>query len=44
MAALMWISHVERPLKANELCHAQAVEIGSPNLNVDNVPSIGTLP
>jgi len=43
MAALMWISHSERPLKANELCHALAVEIGSPNLNVDNVPSIGTL-
>ena len=43
MAALMWVSHSERPLKANELCHALAVEIGSPNLNTDNVPSIGTL-
>jgi len=43
MAALMWISHTERPLKANELCHALAVEIGSPNLSTDNVPSIGTL-
>jgi len=43
MAALMWISHSERPLKAVELCHALAVEIGSPNLNSDNVPSIGTL-
>jgi len=43
MAALMWISHSERPLKANELCHALAVEIGQPNLNVDNVPSMGTL-
>ena len=43
MAALMWISHSERPLKVNELCHALAVEIGSPNLNVDNVPSMGTL-
>ena len=43
MAALMWISHTERPLNANELCHALAVEIGSPNLNTDNVPSIGTL-
>ena len=42
MATLMWISHSERPLKANELCHALAVEIGSPNLNTDNVPSIGT--
>jgi len=43
MAALMWISHAERPLKADELCHALAVEIGSPNLNTDNVPSISTL-
>ena len=43
MAALMWISHAERPLKADELCHALAVEIGSPGLNTDNVPSIGTL-
>ena len=43
MAAVMWISHSERPLKANELCHALAVEIGSPNLNTDNVPSISTV-
>ena len=43
MAALMWISHSERPLKVNELCHALAVEIGSPNLNTDNVPSLNTL-
>ena len=43
MLALMWISHSERPLKVVELCHALAVEIGSPNLNGDDVPSIGTL-
>jgi len=43
MATLMWISHAERPLKPEELCHALAVEIGSPDLNSDNVPSIGTL-
>jgi len=43
MAALMWISHAERSLKLNELRHALAVEIGSPNVNADNVPSIGTL-
>ena len=43
MAALMWISHSERPLKVVELCHALAVEIGSPNLHTDDVPSIGTL-
>jgi len=43
MAALMWITHSVRPLKVVELCHALAVEIGSPNLNDDDVPSIGTL-
>jgi len=43
IAALMWISHSERPLRADELCHALAVEIGSPSLNTDNVPSISTL-
>jgi len=43
MAALMWISRSERPLSPDKLCHALAVEIGSPNLNTDNVPSIGTL-
>jgi len=42
LAALMWISYAERPLKASELCQALAIEIGSPNLNIDNVPSIGT--
>jgi len=43
MAALMWISHSERPLKPDELCHALGVRIGSADLDVDNVPSIGTL-
>jgi len=43
MAALMWISHSERPLKVDELCHALGVEIGSLDLDGDNVPSIATL-
>ena len=43
MAALMWISYAERPLKVVELCHALAVEIGAPNLNIDGVPSIATV-
>ena len=41
--ALMWISYSERPLKVVELCHALAVERGSLNLDVDNVPSIRRL-
>ena len=43
MGALMWISHSERPLKPDELCHALAVEIWSHDLDIGNVPSIGTL-
>jgi len=43
MAALMWISHAERPLKVDELCHARAVELGSTDFNTDNVPSISIL-
>ena len=43
MAALMWISHAERPLQADELCHALAVQIGSTNFDVGNIPSMSTL-
>jgi len=43
MAALMWISHAERPLQAGELCHALAVELGSMDFNTGNIPSMPTL-
>ena len=43
MAALMWISHAERPLQADELCHALAVKLGSTDFNARNVPLISTL-
>jgi len=43
MEALMWISHSERLLKANELRHALAVELGSTHFNSGNVPSMSTL-
>jgi len=43
MAALMWVSHSERPLRVDELCHALAVEMESADLDPENVPSIGTL-
>jgi len=43
MKALMWISHAERPLKVEELCHALAVELGSTDFNSGNVPSMSTL-
>jgi len=43
MQVLMWVSHSERPLRANELCHALGVEEGSSELNIRNVPRIETL-
>jgi len=43
MTALMWISHAERPLQVNELCHALAVQLGSTNFDVGNIPSMSTL-
>ena len=43
MAALMWISHSERPLEADELCHALGVEIESVDLDGEKFPLIGTL-
>jgi len=43
LATLMWISHSERPLKVDEICHALAVEIGSTTINTDKVPSILTV-
>ena len=43
IVTLIWISHSERPLRVDELRHALGVEIGSANLDGDNVPSIGTV-
>ena len=42
MTALMWISHAERPLQADELCYALAVQLGSTDFDVGNIPSIST--
>ena len=35
---LMWVSHLRVPLNVNEIRHALAVEIGSTNINTNNVP------
>ena len=43
MVALMWISHSERPLKVDEICHALAVDLGSTRVNTKNAPSIRTV-
>jgi len=34
---LMWVSHAERPLRIDELCHALAVEIQSTDLDPENI-------
>jgi len=41
--ALMWICHSERQLRAEELCHALAVEIESMDYNPDDAPLIQTV-
>jgi len=43
MAALMWISHSEHPMNIGELCEALGVEVGSRDMNYDNIPSEKTL-
>ena len=43
VSALMWISHAERPPRANELCQALAVQLGSMDFDVGNIPSMSTL-
>jgi len=43
MAALMWISKSERPMSADELCHALGVKVGSTKPNPDNIPSLQSL-
>jgi len=39
VAALMWISQSEHPMHVGELCEALGVEIGSRDINHDNIPS-----
>jgi len=43
LKVLKWVLYSERPLRAEELCHALAVEMGSPDLDSNNVPVLRTL-
>jgi len=43
ISALMWIPCSKRPLKAEELCNALAVETGTLDFNAENVPTTRTL-
>jgi len=37
MEVLIWVSHAERPFRIDELCHALAVDIDSPDLDPENI-------
>ena len=39
----MWVLYSERPLRAEELCHALGVEIGCTDLDHENIPALRTL-
>ena len=43
LKVLMWVLYSERPLRVNELRHALGVEIGSADLDPENVPTLRTL-
>jgi len=40
MVVLMWVLYSERPLRAEEFCHALGVEMGSEDLDLENLPYI----
>jgi len=39
----MWVAYSERPLRPDELCQALGVEVGSKDLNGEDIPMIGTI-
>src|SRR5437879_8965051 len=43
LKVLMWVVYSERPLRTEELRHALGVEVGSAELDVENVPALQTL-
>ena len=43
LKVLMWVLYSERPLRVQELCHALGVEIGSADLDLENVPALRIL-
>ena len=43
LKVLMWVLYSERPLNTEELCHAMGVELGSTDLDHENIPALRTL-
>jgi len=43
MEVLMWLSHSGQSLKASELCHTLRIEVGSTELDYQNIPTVKSL-
>ena len=43
LKVLMWVLYSERPMTTKELCHAMGVELGSTDLDHENIPALRTL-
>ena len=43
MVALMWVSHAQRPLRIDELCHALAVDVEATDLDSKHIRSQDTV-
>ena len=43
MKVLMWVLYSERPLRTEELCHALGVDLGSTDIDHENIPALRTL-
>jgi len=43
MEVLMWVSHAERPLRIDELCHALAVDVEATDLDSEKIRSQDTV-
>ena len=43
LKVLKWVLYSERPLRADELCHALAVDMGSQDLDLTNIPALRPL-
>ena len=43
LKVLMWVLYSERPLRTEELCHALGAELGSTDMDLENIPALRTL-
>jgi len=43
LKVLAWVLYSERPVRAEELCHAMGVTMGSPDQDLEDIPALRTL-